>query len=211
MKKSQEQALRQKIGDLNTVCGFTDFTFNDGPARGMRAFHLKNGAGIEMTVLADRGLDIPYLSFKGHQVGFTSKTGLKAPSLYTEDGARGFLRQPFAEVEVFHHLRNDLLRRLAKRYLFRFVEPVTLALTTATGSRIVIVAQTATTATVRLDPEGGTVAWSWPGGGLTAATADVPVAAGTPAATRASVSARARPASTATSRPPDVCGSKRTS
>ena len=85
--------LRQKIGDLNTVCGFTDFTYNDGPARGMRAFHLKNGAGIEMTVLADRGLDIPYLSFKGHQVGFTSKTGLKAPSLYTEDGARGFLRQ----------------------------------------------------------------------------------------------------------------------
>jgi hypothetical protein len=59
-------------------------------------------------------------------------------------------------------------------------EPVTVGMVTTTGTRIVIVTQTATIATVRLEPEGGTVAWSWPGGAATAATADVPVAAGAP-------------------------------
>lgn len=93
MRTGEEQALRRKIGDLNAYCGFEDFVYNDGPARGMRAFRLYNGQGTELTVLADRGLDIPYLSFKGQQLGFVSKTGLKSPALYAEDGARGFLRQ----------------------------------------------------------------------------------------------------------------------
>ena len=42
--------------------------------------------------------------------------------------ARGFLRQPFGQVEVFHHLGDELLRRLAQRYLFGLGEPVALAL-----------------------------------------------------------------------------------
>ena len=42
--------------------------------------------------------------------------------------ARGFLRQPFGQVEVFHHLGDDLLRGLAQRHLLRFVEAVALAL-----------------------------------------------------------------------------------
>ena len=96
MKKSEEQALRRKTGDLNTLCGWKDYTFNDGPARGVRGFDLKNGRGIEMTVLADRGLDIPYLTYKGRQMAFASKTGIKSPSLYQEEGVRGFLRQFYA-------------------------------------------------------------------------------------------------------------------
>jgi hypothetical protein len=93
MKKSQEQALRRKTGDLNSHCGWKDYTFNDGPARGVRAFDLYNGRGTELTVLADRGLDIPFLKFKGHQLAFASKTGIKSPALYQEEGVRGFLRQ----------------------------------------------------------------------------------------------------------------------
>lgn len=59
-------------------------------------------------------------------------------------------------------------------------EPVTVGMVTANGNRVVIVSQTATVATVRLEPAGGSVAWSWPGGAVTAATADVPVTAGIP-------------------------------
>ena len=69
---------------------------NDGPARGVRAFDLDNGRGIQLTVLADRGLDIAGLAFRGHQMAFLSKTGVKSPFLYAEDGARGFLRQFYA-------------------------------------------------------------------------------------------------------------------
>jgi hypothetical protein len=46
------------------------------------------------------------------------------------------------------------------------------------ASRIVLVSQTADRAVVRLDPGGGTVAWSWSGGSATGATAEVPVGAG---------------------------------
>lgn len=96
MKKSQEQALRQKTGDLDSLCGIKDYTFNDGPAKGLRAFDLDNGRNIRMTVLADRGLDIPSLSYKGKNAAFQSKTGLRSPFLYQEEGVKGFLKQFYA-------------------------------------------------------------------------------------------------------------------
>ncbi len=93
MKKSQEYELRKKCGDLNAVCGIKDYVFNDGPARGIRAFDLDNGRGVRMTVLADRGLDVPFLSFKGHNVGVAGKVGVRSPYLFCEEGGIGFLRQ----------------------------------------------------------------------------------------------------------------------
>ena len=93
MKKSQEYEIRKKAGDLNALCGIRDYVFNDGPARGVRAFDLNNGSGILMTVLADRALDIPYLSFKGYNVGVTSKVGIRSPYLFSEEAGIGFLRQ----------------------------------------------------------------------------------------------------------------------
>ncbi|MBE5774917.1 MAG: DUF4432 family protein [Clostridiales bacterium] len=93
MKRSQEFELRKKCGDPNALCGIKDYVFNDGPARNMRAFDLKNGSGIEMTVLADRGLDIPWLSFKGHNISLLNKVSVRSPYLYQEAEAYGFLRQ----------------------------------------------------------------------------------------------------------------------
>lgn len=93
MKKSQEYEIRKKAGDLNALCGIKDYVFNDGPARGVRAFDLNNGIGIQMTVAADRGLGIPYLFFKGYNVGVTGKVGIRSPYLFREEGGIGFLRQ----------------------------------------------------------------------------------------------------------------------
>ncbi len=93
MKKSQEAQLRQKCNNLDAYCGFKDYIFNDGPNRGLRAFDLKNGRNIEMTMLADRGLDIPCLSYKGVNIGLNNKVGIRSPYLYREDGASGFLKQ----------------------------------------------------------------------------------------------------------------------
>ena len=60
----------------------------------MRAFDVRNGSGLEFTVLADRGLDIAGLSFKGINCSYISKTGLVAPEYYEKDGVellRSFL------------------------------------------------------------------------------------------------------------------------
>ena len=96
MKKSQEFELRKWCGDPSALCGIRDFIFNDGPNRGMRGLTLKNGQGMELTVLADRGLDIPYLSYKGTNIGLLNKVGVRSPYLYVEDGASGFLQQFYA-------------------------------------------------------------------------------------------------------------------
>lgn len=93
MKKSMEFDLRKKCNNLNAYCGIKDYLFNDGPSRGMRAFDLKNGKNIEMTFLADRGLDIPNFSYKGMNIGLNGKVGIRSPYLYVEDGGSGFLKQ----------------------------------------------------------------------------------------------------------------------
>lgn len=58
-------------------------------------------------------------------------------------------------------------------------QEATASTTSTTGSRVVVVSQTASEAIVQLEPAGGTVSWSWPGGGPVAGpTATVPVAGG---------------------------------
>lgn len=93
MRKSELLQLRKKVGNLNSLFGVVDCVLNDGPAKGVRVFHVRNGKGLEATVAADRGLDIPHLTYKGINIGFASKVGMKSPYLYAEDGVRGFLKQ----------------------------------------------------------------------------------------------------------------------
>ena len=84
MKKSELQTLRQYVGDPDSLFGIRDLTFNDGPARGMRALEVDNGKGLAMTFLPDRALDIPFLRYKGVNVSFASKVGLRAPAFYVD-------------------------------------------------------------------------------------------------------------------------------
>lgn len=93
MKKSMEFEMRKKCNNLDAYCGFKDYLLNDGPSRGLRAFDLKNGKNIEMTFLADRGLDIPSFSYKGINVGLNNKVSIRSPYLYVEEGGSGFLKQ----------------------------------------------------------------------------------------------------------------------
>lgn len=62
-------------------------------ADGMRALEVKNGRGLQFTILLDRGCGIARLSYKGTNCSFLSSSGLRTPQYYvTEVNARGFLR-----------------------------------------------------------------------------------------------------------------------
>lgn len=87
-----KRELQKYVGDYSQVFGIKDYTFNSGKAKGVRALEVKNGKGIEMTILADKALDIPYLSFNGINIGFMSKTGICAPTFYCENGSKGFMQ-----------------------------------------------------------------------------------------------------------------------
>jgi len=93
MKYNQMREMSAYVGDLRALFGMKEYRFTEGKARGLRAIDLNNGNGLSLTLLADKCLDIPYLSFRGYNMGFVSKTGVVGPAYYTESGVRGFLKQ----------------------------------------------------------------------------------------------------------------------
>ena len=82
------------VGDLSQLFGVKDYHLIGGRAEGVRAVDIKNGSGLELTVLPDRGLNIAYLSYKSMNLSYISKTGIVAPQYYNDSGLK-FLRSFF--------------------------------------------------------------------------------------------------------------------
>lgn len=79
------------IGHASQLCGIEEVRLVGGKGNGMRLIQLRNGAGLEMTICADRCADIYRLIFKGDNMGYFSACGYVAPSYYEGEGA-GFLK-----------------------------------------------------------------------------------------------------------------------
>ena len=93
MKTADLHKMSAYVGNLDALFGMKTYRLVEGKGTGLKAVDLRNGQGLEMTVLADKCMNIPWLFYKGMSVGFASKTGLVGPQYFTEDGAIGFLRQ----------------------------------------------------------------------------------------------------------------------
>ena len=87
-------ALRKRIGNMDQVAGIQLVTLDDGNERGVRAAILRTGAGLEVTVLLDRGMDIASAHHSGRAMGWRSTTGSVAPQYYEPEGFR-WLRSYF--------------------------------------------------------------------------------------------------------------------
>ena len=74
-----------RVGRMEQLATIRRYAFEDGKARGMRAFEVANASGFAFTVYPDKGLDIGPASFNGLPVAWTSRNGAVAPSFY--DGA----------------------------------------------------------------------------------------------------------------------------
>lgn len=93
MLLNKENELRRKVGDFNSLYGIKSYVLDEGKARGVKAYDLNNGQGLNATIFADRGLDIPFLSYKGVNISLLTKSGISSPFSYTESGLYGFMRQ----------------------------------------------------------------------------------------------------------------------
>jgi len=80
--------IHQYIGDLSQVAGVKRYELKDGRAKGVEAFDVRTGAGLNYTVLADRGLDIAWADFKGTSFSYISNTGVVAPTYFEEEGSK---------------------------------------------------------------------------------------------------------------------------
>jgi len=93
-KDCSVSALRKRIGNMDQVAGIQLVTLDDGNERGVRAAILRTGAGLEVTVLLDRGMDIASAHHNGRAMGWRSTTGSVAPQYYEPEGFR-WLRSYF--------------------------------------------------------------------------------------------------------------------
>ena len=79
------------VGHPSQICGVEEVRLVGGKGDGMRLLQVRNGAGLELTISADRCADISRLIFKGDNLGYFSPSGYVAPGYYDDNGA-GFLK-----------------------------------------------------------------------------------------------------------------------
>lgn len=72
--------ILRRVGDIRQLAGAQPIELMDGMERGTRAVRLYNAAGLDMTVLTDRGLSIGPLSYEGIQLGLLTPVGAVHPA-----------------------------------------------------------------------------------------------------------------------------------
>ena len=103
MTEEQAALLADEIHDVIDIFEVgTPMIVRDGlhPVRRIKEKH------PELTVLADRGLDIPYLSYRGVNIGLMNKVGLRSVSAPVRD-ASGEVRYAIGVVGMFRQVYSE--------------------------------------------------------------------------------------------------------
>lgn len=79
------------IGHPHQVSGIEEVELVRGKGKGMTLLDIRNGKGLELTLSADRCMDLSRVTFRGHNMGWFSPVGYVAPAYYDDQGA-GFLK-----------------------------------------------------------------------------------------------------------------------
>ncbi|MBE5786774.1 MAG: DUF4432 family protein [Clostridiales bacterium] len=79
------------IGHPSQLYGVEEHRIIGGKGDQMRVYQVKNGLGLECTIVPDRCLDIYRLSFKGVNCGYFSPCGYVHPAYYDDVGS-GFVK-----------------------------------------------------------------------------------------------------------------------
>ena len=82
------------IGHPAQLLRINDHIVTDGLAHGIRATDIQNGP-LHLTVCADKGMDFPFLRYKGVNLGYIAPCGLVGSGYYNDRGD-SFLRGFFA-------------------------------------------------------------------------------------------------------------------
>lgn len=83
--------LLRRVGDMRQLAGVQPIELSDGRERGVRAVNVRNAAGLEFTIITDRGLSLTDLRFHGVPLPFISGVDVAHPA-YAEHTGLGWLR-----------------------------------------------------------------------------------------------------------------------
>lgn len=81
-RKLDARELRARTGDLTRFAGVVPVQYQDGRAQGVRALEVRNGAGLYLTIVADRALDALELNWRGIPLTWLGPGGLASPNAY---------------------------------------------------------------------------------------------------------------------------------
>lgn len=89
--KLEFEHVREHIGNINQVFSVKEYILTGGRKQGVRGIDVSNGAGIDITILPDRGMDIYQLKYKGKCLNYLATPGILSPEFYDAQGT-GWLR-----------------------------------------------------------------------------------------------------------------------
>ena len=90
-KSYTRKEILNYTGDLRQLGGISRCQLADGPGKGAEIATLRTGAGFDLTVLMDRGMDLSAASYRGIPLHWASPSGDAHPSRYNDCGL-GWLR-----------------------------------------------------------------------------------------------------------------------
>lgn len=94
-----------RIGRPEQLARVEEVRLVGGRAEGVRAFEIDNVAGLQLTCIADRALDVARLKWKGVPLCWESPNGVAAPAFYDPHGD-GFLKSFFGGLVTTCGLTN---------------------------------------------------------------------------------------------------------
>ena len=83
--------LLRRVGDISQLASAQPFELTDGNERGSRGVLLRNAAGLEATVVTERGMALTHVSYQGVPQAYISPVGAVHPAYYEPRGL-GWLR-----------------------------------------------------------------------------------------------------------------------
>ncbi len=94
-----------RIGRSQQLARVEEVRLVGGRGDGVRAFEIDNWAGLQLTCIADRALDVARLKWKGVPLCWESQNGVAAPAFYDPHGD-GFLKSFFGGLVTTCGLTN---------------------------------------------------------------------------------------------------------
>lgn len=90
-KEYTRAELLERVGTPDQLASAQPFELVDGVERHVRGVRLRNAAGLDFSVIPDRGMGITALSYRGTPLPFLTSVGAAHPAYYDPHGA-GWLR-----------------------------------------------------------------------------------------------------------------------
>jgi galactose mutarotase-like enzyme len=78
----KRKEIEQYVGNPTQLGGSRQYVLSDGWGRNLRGIDVNSGAGLQYTILPDRGMDISYASYKGTNLVFITSNGETHPAFF---------------------------------------------------------------------------------------------------------------------------------